>query len=95
MSRHGALGVYGMVMNTEKKNATGELLAVAGAALLFLCAFPAASLLVVSIMSHPHTPDFFFSFFLQMPEMLLWWIGLLASVTCFQVRRAVLRDRKS
>ncbi|TFB40939.1 hypothetical protein [Pseudomonas sp. F01002] len=82
-------------MNTEQKKATGELLAIVGAVLLFLCAVPVAYMLVVSLVSRAYSLGTFFSVFLQMPQMLLWWIGLIAGVMCFHVRRVVLGSSKS
>lgn len=84
-----------MIMNTEQKKASGELLAIIGSVLLFLCAVPVAYLIVVSLVSRAYSLGTFFSVFLQMPQMLLWWIGLLAGVMCFRVRRVVLGGRKS
>ncbi|QAY93695.1 hypothetical protein CUN63_29500 [Pseudomonas sp. ACM7] len=81
-----------MVMNTEQKIAAGELLAIAGAALLFLCAVPVAYLLVVSLVSGAYSIGTFLSFFFHIPP---WWIGLLAGLMCFRIRRAVLSSIKS
>jgi hypothetical protein len=82
-----------MVMNTDQKEAAGELLAIAGAALLFLCAVPVAYLLVISLVSRAYSIGTILGAFMQ-PEMILWWTGVLTGVLCFRVRRAVLGARK-
>lgn len=82
-----------MAMSTDQKEAAGELLAIAGAALLFWCAVPVAYLLVVSLVSRAYSIGAIFSLFVA-PQMVLWWIGLLAGLICFRIRRAVLGTRK-
>ncbi|WP_460156249.1 hypothetical protein [Pseudomonas sp. S2_H10] len=80
-------------MNTEQKNAAGELLAIAGGALFFLCAMPVAYLLVLTL-AGAYSIGTFISVFLQLPEMLLWWTGVLTCVMCFRFRRVVLGSQK-
>lgn len=82
-------------MNTDQKKAAGGPLAIVGAVLLFLCAVPFAYFLVLSLVSGAYTVGAFLGAFFVMPQMLLWWIGLLAGGMCFHVRRTVLGSRKS
>jgi hypothetical protein len=80
-----------MAMSTDQKEAAGELLAIAGAALLFLCAVPVAYMLFVSLVSGAYTLGDWISLFLHLPP---WWIAFLTGLMCFRIRTAVLGNRK-